>query len=79
MNNQNFENIHTIQQKEKQVQKTQFYFKKLLDKTKDMNYNDVNNKKREKKTKNSQPQKRRRFQWEAKESHHSEPNPLFNL
>ena len=44
-----------------------------------MNYNDVNNEKREKKTKNSKPQKRRRFQWEAKESHHSEPNPLFNL
>ena len=44
-----------------------------------MNYNDVNNEKREKKTKNSKPQKRRRFQWEAKESHHSELNPLFNL
>ena len=74
-----FEIFIQFSEKKNEFKKTQFYFKKPLDKSKDMNYNDVNNKKREKKTKNSKPQKRRRFQWEAKESHHSEPNPLFNL
>lgn len=39
--------------KKNKFKKLNFISKKPLDKSKDMNYNDVNNKKREKKTKNS--------------------------
>ena len=74
-----FEIFIQFSENKNEFKKLNFISKKPLDKSKDINYNDVNNKEREKKTKNSQPQKRRRFQWEAKESHHSEPNPLFNL